>query len=265
MSLLDRLRTPKNNAGEMPFFDHLEELRWRILWSVLALFVCTGAAFYVVLRFDLLALLKRPLDPYIEGKKLIELSLTGPFFMTFKLALTLGFIAALPIIAYQVWAFLAPALTKRERRAIVPALYMGFVLFAFGVALGYVYVLPPTAKFMASFETSSMELNVTASYYYGFVIKLLVAFGAIFELPVVILILAQLGLVSSHFLSSKRRYAIAIMAVASALLTPGDALTATIFMMGPLIVLYEVSILLTKMVERSKLKAAAADAALESH
>jgi len=264
MSILDRLRRPKGGSAEMPFFDHLEELRWRILWSILALFVCTGASFYVALRWDLLAVLKRPLDPYIGGQQLIALSLSGPFFITFKLALTLGFILALPIITYQVWSFFAPALTKRERRAILPALYMGFVLFAGGVVLGYVYVLPPTAKFMASFETSSMKLAVTADLYFGFVIKLLVAFGAIFELPVVILILAQLGLASSKFLREKRRFAIAIMAVTSALLTPGDALTATVFMMGPLVVLYEVSILLTKMVERSKLKAAAADAALEN-
>jgi sec-independent protein translocase protein TatC len=250
-------------SGEMPFFDHLEELRWRIIWSVLALIVATGIGFWIAVRFDLLAVLKRPLDPYISGEQLLALSLTDPFFITFKLALTLGLVMATPIIAYQIWSFLAPALTKREKRAIVPALYMGVVLFGLGVTIGYVYVLPMTAKFLAGFQTDSMKLTVTAGLYFSFAIKLLMAFGLVFELPVVVLILASLGLVSSRFLREKRRFAIAGMAVTAALITPGDAITATVFMMGPLILLYELSILLTRMVERSRARQAAADAVAE--
>jgi hypothetical protein len=99
----------------MPFFDHLEELRWRIIWSLLALVVQARAGFFVLAtRLDLLGMLKRPLDPYIDGEQLIALSITDPFFITFKLALTLGFILAAPVIVYQVWLFLAPALTKRS-------------------------------------------------------------------------------------------------------------------------------------------------------
>jgi sec-independent protein translocase protein TatC len=257
-------RQSASPTGEMPFFDHLEELRWRIIWSLLALILATAGGFWVAVRFDLLGLLKRPLDPYIDSEQLLALSLTDPFFITFKLALTLGFIAATPIIAYQAWSFLAPALTKRERRAIVPALYMGALLFALGVVIGYLYVLPMTAKFLAGFQTESMKLTVTAGLYFSFVIKLLVAFGVVFELPVVVLILAVLGLVSSKFLAEKRRFAIAGMAVTAALITPGDAITATVFMMGPLILLYELSILLTRMVERSRAKQAAADALPEA-
>jgi sec-independent protein translocase protein TatC len=108
-----------------------------------------------------------------------------------------------------------------------------------------------------------MKLTVTAGLYFSFAIKLLMAFGLIFELPVVVLILASLGLVSSRFLREKRRFAIAGMAVTAALITPGDAITATVFMMGPLILLYELSILLTRMVERSRARQAAADAVAE--
>jgi hypothetical protein len=108
-----------------------------------------------------------------------------------------------------VWLFLAPALTRRERRAIVPALYMGVALFCVGVVVAYVYVLPLTAMFLAGFQTESLTLTMTGTLYFGFVIKLLVAFGLVFQLPVVILILATLGLVSSRFLASKRRYAVA--------------------------------------------------------
>lgn len=260
-SFLDKLRrTPAGANGEMPFFDHLEELRWRIVWSLAALVGGTALGFWIAVRFDLLALLKQPLNPYVAQTQLLALSVTDPFFITFKLALTLGFIMAAPIIIYQIWSFLSPALSKRERRTILPALYLGGILFWLGVAMAYVYALPMTLKFLAGFQTESMAMTLTAGLYFSFVIKLLVAFGVIFELPVVIMILAALGLVTSRFLREKRRFAVAIMGITSALITPGDAITATIFMMGPLLLLYELSILLTRVIERSRARAAAADA-----
>ena len=248
----------------MPFFDHLEELRWRIIWSLLALIIGTALGFLAAIQFDLLSVLKRPLDPWIGSVPLLALSPTAPFFLTFRLALTIGVVLGLPVITYQVWSFLAPALTRRERRAIVPALYLGAVLFAIGVAMAYLYVLPMTLKFLQGFQTPSLKLALTGDLYFGFVIKLLVAFGAIFELPVVILVLATLRLVTSKFLASKRRYAVAAMAVTAALITPGDAITATVFMMIPLTLLYEFSIVLAKLVERGRARDAAADALAEA-
>ncbi|HSJ25222.1 MAG TPA: twin-arginine translocase subunit TatC [Longimicrobiales bacterium] len=261
--LRNRFRRPDSPSAEMPFFDHLEELRWRIIYGLLALVVATGFGFWLALHFDLLGHLKRPLDPHIGGDQLIALSITDPFMITFKLALTLGFIFASPIIVYQVWAFLAPALTKREKRAIVPALYMGVVLFCAGVAMGYFYVLPLTAKFLAGFQTESLRMSLTGAAYFGFVIRLLLAFGLVFQLPVVILILATLGLASSKFLADKRRYAYAAMTIGAALITPGDV-TSTILMMGPLWFLYEVSIALTRLVERNRARREAEDAAEEA-
>lgn len=265
MSFLRNLRrSPRNPSGEMPFFDHLEELRWRIIWSLLALVLCTAVGFYLAMRFDIIGFLKRPVAPYLPNNQLLALAVTDPFFITFKLALSMGFIAAMPVIAYQVWAFLAPALTAREKRAIVPALYLGLVLFAAGVTIAYVYALPMSLKVLLSFQQDSLTTALTAGAYFSFVIGLLLAFGVIFELPVVVLILAAMGLVTSKFLSSKRRYAAAGMAVTSALITPGDAITATIFMMGPLLVLYELSILLAKLVERGRARDAAADTLAEA-
>jgi sec-independent protein translocase protein TatC len=260
--LQNRFRRPPTPSGEMPFFDHLEELRWRIIYSLVALVAATGFGFWLAMRLDLLAWLKKPLDPYIEGDQLIALSITDPFMITFKLALTLGFVLSAPVMVYQVWAFLAPALTRKERRAIIPALYMGVLLFSAGVAMAYFYVLPLAAQFLAGFQTDSLRLAITGSAYFGFVLRLLVAFGLVFQLPVVILILATLGLTSSRFLSAQRRYAYAIMTVGAALITPGDV-TSTILMMGPLWVLYEVSIGLTKLVERGRAREAAAAAAAE--
>ena len=254
-----RIPRPAGESGEMPFFDHLEELRWRIIWSVLALVLGTILGFVVSMQYDLLSVLKKPLDPYIDGRPLVTLKLTGAFMMTFKLALTIGFVLAIPVIVYQIWAFLAPALTKRERRLIVPALGMGVVLFVVGVLLGYFWVLPPTLKFLEQFQTPSMSFMLTADFYFSFVISLLVAMGAIFELPVVVMILASLRLVTAKFLSEKRRHAIGAMTVVAALITPGDAITAMLFMMVPLIVLYELGILLTKLIERGRRRAALAD------
>lgn len=253
----------KSASGEMPFLDHLEELRWRILWSLLALVVFSGIGFWLVLRFDLLQFLIEPARPYI-GDRLNYLSMTEPFMITLKLGILLGFLLAFPIITYQTWAFVSPALHKREKRVIVPALYMGLVLFAGGVALAYTYVLPATAKFLTGFQKGVLNPILTADRYVSDVTRILVAFGVVFELPVVVLILSSLGLVTSKFLASKRRYAIAGMTVAASLLTPGDTITVTVFMMAPLILLYEMSIGLARLMERRRAKAAIADAVAEA-
>ncbi len=249
------------HSEEMPFLDHLEELRWRIIWSLAALLLSTLAGFWLVTRFDVLGLLILPIQPFLNGTKLKYLNPTDPFFITLNLAITVGILLALPIIVYQLWAFIAPALKKEEKRSIVPALYMGLVLFLIGAAIAYWGAIPLTLRFMMSFQSSSLEQNIIVSEYMGFVVKIILAFGAVFELPVVVLILATLGLVTSGFLVKMRRYAIVVAAVAAALLTPGDAVSLTIFLMAPLMILYEFSILLAKMVERRRARVHAADMA----
>lgn len=257
-----KFRNPRNPAGEMPFLDHLEELRWRILWSLLALTVMGILSFFVVMEFDVIGLLKQPINPYLadNGGKLIFLGVTEPFFVSLKLAVGLGIVLASPVIFYQVWAFLAPALTDRERRAIVPALALGLILFLLGVGLAYFVALPFTLRFMLTFQAESLEPNITAGLYFSFVTKLLLGFGVMFEMPIVTTVMTALGVMSSKFLASKRRYAVAAMAILASMITPGDAITATVILMGPLLLLYEFSILLAKVVERGKVKAAQEEA-----
>lgn len=250
----------KSHGAEMPFLDHLEELRWRILWALLALIIATGLGLGLVWNLPIVELLKHPIDPYLPDGKLVFLAVTDAFFVKLKVALAMGFVLASPIVFYQVWAFFAPALTTRERRAIVPALYLGLILFFGGVALAYFVALPFTLQFMFSIETETMIPFITAGLYFGFVLKLLLGFGVLFEMPVVVLVLSAIGLVTSQFLRSKRRYAIAGLAVLSALITPGDAITATVVLMGPLILLYELSIVLAKLVERGRARGAAGEA-----
>lgn len=247
------------SPAEMPFLDHLEELRWRILWSLIALAVGTGIGFVVVTKFDVIGILKRPLDPLIDSAKLIALSPTTPFIISLKLALAFGAVLAFPIIVYQAWVFLSPALMPRERRAIVPSLYLGLVLFAGGVALGYFLVLPFTLKFMLSFQVDSIQPTITADAYFGYVTILLLAFGGIFELPVVVLLLSALGLVSSTFLRAQRRFAVAGGGILACLITPAD-LVSSLFMWVPLLLLYELSIGLARLVERGRARAEASEA-----
>src|SRR5690606_5509814 len=128
--------------GDMPFLDHLEELRWRILWSLIAIVLFSLIGFFLVIRFDVLGILEAPIEPFLDGSKLKYLNPTVPFFISLKLALAVGLLLASPIVGYQTWAFLAPALRPNEKRAILPTLTFGLVLFASGVAMAYYVALP---------------------------------------------------------------------------------------------------------------------------
>jgi sec-independent protein translocase protein TatC len=246
------------SAGEMPFLDHLEELRWRLLWSLLAITLFTIVGYFVVTRFAVLNLLIAPITPFLDGSRLKYLSPTEPFFITLKLALLVGVLLAAPIVVYQLWAFLSPALLQSEKRAIVPSLYFGLVLFMAGVAMAYFIALPVTLQFTMGFQTESLEQAIVIGEYLSVVTRLLLAFGIVFEMPVVILLLTFLGLVTPEFLAEKRRHAIALITVVSAVITPGDVITITLLMMVPLALLYELSITLSKVVVRRRSGAPAA-------
>lgn len=242
----------------MPFLDHLEELRWRILWSLLAIAIGTGIGFWLVVRYEVLELLVVPIrraydDPSL---RLIYLSPAAPFFVSLRLAIYSGLILSFPIVVYHIWAFLSPALEKREKRAIIPALYLGLVLFLAGVALCYFAALPVTLEFFRRFLSTSLEGQLEINESLGFIVKMLLAFGAVFELPIVILLLSVIGLVTPAFLRAKRRHAIVLITVLASFITPGDAITLTVMMMLPLILLYELGIFLSVMVYRGKRKRA---------
>lgn len=250
----------KHGTAEMPFLDHLEELRGRLIWCLLAVAVATGVAFVVVMKFDVLGLLVDPIEPFLDGTKLKYLSPTEPFFITLKLAVTCGLLLAFPIVAYHIWAFLSPALLPSERRVIVPSLYLGLVLFAVGVAMAYSLVLPMTLSFTMGFQTESLEQAIVISEYLSVVTRLLLSFGIVFELPIVVMVLSALGVVTPEFLASKRRHAIVAITILASVLTPGDVITVTLMMMVPLIVLYEFSIVLSRLVVRRRVAEAAAEA-----
>ena len=250
-------RKRPSGAEEMPFLDHLEELRWRILWSLLAVAVGAVIGWFLVTRFDVLGLLIEPMRPLLEDGKLAYLSPADPFIVTLKLTLTTGIILASPVVIYQVWIFLAPALLPEEKRAIVPALYFGLVLFLSGMALSYFVALPLMFQFFAQFQQQALEQNITIGPYMAVVVRTLLGFGLVFELPVVMLVLAVVGVVDTKLLRKGRRWAIVIITVVASFITPGDVVILTVFLMVPLLLLYELGIWLARVVERRREKRAA--------
>ena len=244
-------RRVSRSVDEMPFLEHLEELRWRILWSLLAVLVCTVAGYIVVSQFNVLGLLTAPLEPLLGGEKLKYLSPVDPFFLTLRLALIMGVIMAAPIVCYQFWNFVSPAMMPSEKRAIIPALYLGLFLFILGAAMAYFVVLPLALRFLMAFQVEALEPNLIAAAYLGFVVRLMLAFGLAFELPVVLAVLASLGLTSSKGLASVRRYALVASTIMASLITPGDVVS-TVLLMAPLLLLYEFSILLIRAMERRR-------------
>jgi sec-independent protein translocase protein TatC len=248
---------PRSDGAEMPFLDHLEELRWRVIWSLLAVIVGTLIGLVLVIQFNALQLIIRPIEPLLDGGKLHYLSPADPFFVTLKLAVIVGLLLSFPVVVQQFWVFLAPALSPKEKRAIITAIAAGLLLFVAGVALAYFVALPVTLKFFMGFQTETLQQNITIGHYGSLVIRILLVFGLVFELPVVLAMLGWLGLVSSRFLAEKRRIAIASFAIGASIITPGDTLTLTIFMMVPLMLLYELSIGVVALIERRRARALA--------
>lgn len=236
-------------AAEMPFLDHLEELRRRIIWALLALAICAVLGFFVVTELDVIGVLERPFQSVMPGQNLLFTSPTTPVVVTFKLAFVVGFILALPIIAFQAWSFFSPALYEHEKRLVIPAIGVGFLLFLAGIAMAYFFVLPLGLNFLLGFQAESLEPIITIDEYLKFATRLILAFGIIFEMPVVLVLLGLLGIVTPEGLRKYRRHAVVVLAISAALLTPADI--GTMFMLfTPMILLYEMSIWLVRIVVR---------------
>src|SRR5215213_8037883 len=226
--------------GEMPFLDHLEELRSRILRSLAAVVVGFAIGLWAVQHFQLVSVMKRPIAPYLTDGKLVVLSPTEPVMIVFKLGFLVGLVLASPIILWQLWAFLAPALYAREKRALVPALFVGLLLFLTGAALAYVFVVPQALKVLFSFQTEAIQPFITYDNYFAFVLQVVLALGLSFELPLVIIILAWLEVIGPTELARFRRYAVVAAFAEGALLSPGADVVSMVMMTIPLLLLYEV-------------------------
>jgi sec-independent protein translocase protein TatC len=254
-------------AGRMPLLDHLIELRNRLLWAVGAIIVAFIAAYQV--KESIYAFLVHPLAAIYAGepgRKMIFTALTEAFFTYLKVSFWAAICLAFPVLAIQIWKFVAPGLYKNEKRAFLPYLCATPALFIMGAALAYYVVIPMAFRFFLSFETPGGDGSLPivsepkVNEYLSLVMTLLFAFGVAFQLPVLLTLMAHAGLLTSAGLASKRRYAIVAMFAVAAVLTPPDVISQVCLAI-PLIILYEVSIYSCRMVERSRAKREAAEEA----
>ena len=223
----------------MPFLDHLEELRWRIIKSLAAVIVCAIGIY--TYSDHVLAWLAAPARGLPHPPRIIFLSPVGMFLTHVNIALVGGLIVALPVVFYQAWRFITPGLVQRERRFAPLVILVTVGCFVAGAAMAYWVVLPLALRFLVELGTVDVEPQWDIVRYIGFVLRLVVVFGLVFELPVLAYILAKLGLVEADMLRKGRRYALVGAVVVSALLTPPD-LISQLLMAGPLVALYEVGI-----------------------
>lgn len=245
-------------ASKAPLLDHLVELRRRMMWSVAALLAAFVVCFYFAQPiFNFLA------APLVDawgvegGRRMIYTALHEQFFTQIKVAFFAAFCFAFPVIAGQLYAFIAPGLYKHEKSAFIPFLIATPILFVMGGAFVYYIVLPVAWDFFLGFEQAgaadapAIELEAKVSEYLSLIMRLIFAFGISFELPVVITLLARAGMATKEGLKKKRRYAIVLAFVAAAVLTPPDPLSQ-IGLAIPIILLYEVSIVCAGLVEKKR-------------
>jgi sec-independent protein translocase protein TatC len=221
--------------------EHLDELRTRIIVSVAVLVVACGLCFWQ--NHLLLDIANKPLP----GDQVpITFGITEPFFTTLKVSLYAGILLALPVLLYQAYAFVLPALTPGEKRVVLPFVLMVPFLFIAGVVFAYYVVVPAATKFLLNFNQGEFNIQVRASEYYGFFITTLIAIGLVFQVPIAILSATRLGIVTPKQLSKNRRYAYLVIAIVAMLLPGTDPVTMLIEMV-PLLILYEISIVLARL------------------
>jgi sec-independent protein translocase protein TatC len=249
---------------EMPFLDHLEELRWRLFKCAVAIAIGVGVSFVLLFtkQIDIVGLLARPVQPYLKQ----PLMVTGPgdlFDIVMDASITIGLVVASPVIVWQIWGFLSPALYGHEKKVVIPALMGAAFLFLTGMSLAFLFVLPVTLQFFMSFDTESVQSMITVDKYFGLVFSLCMAFGATFELPIVILLLTALGIIRPAMLVKFRRHAFIGCIVGAAIITPGSDPTSLFLLTVPLYLLYETSIWLSKIVFKRREKRMAHQETLE--
>jgi sec-independent protein translocase protein TatC len=236
---------------QMTFVDHIRDLRDCLRNAVLAVIVGMGLAWaFTEQVFDFI---RKPIQPYLPQGGLVFTAPLDKFMAHIKIALVVGVIVSCPFWLYQVWRFISPALYKKEKRLATGFVFAGTVQFLLGASFCYFVVFPGAFQFLMAFGGDTDKPMITISQYLDFFTQMILVFGLTFEVPVVISFLGLIGLVSSRFLKEKRRYAIVINSIVAAVAAPPDVYSMFMLLI-PLILMYEVSILVIAMFEKRKIE-----------
>jgi len=256
---------PEEEGAQMTFFEHLVELRKRIINSLIAIAIGAFVGVYVakyVITYVMQPMLRALVDAHLDPK-LVYTHPAGGFNLIITLVIYIGVVLSAPIVLYQIWLFVAPALYKHERSAVTGFLFSTVFLFLAGIAFGYFVTLPYILKFLVTFQVVSLPgvvPMITITEYFDLTLMVLLGLGLVFELPVLVFFLSLFGIVTPKFLWKNIRYAILVIAIVAAIITPTpDAMTMLIFM-APMIGLYFIGIAVSAAVTRKRERRLAATA-----
>lgn len=227
---------------KMSLVDHLQELRKRLITAIIA--VVVGSTICYFYAAELVHFITAP------AGKLYYMSPGEAFFSYLRVSFFAGFLLALPVVLYQVWAFVVPALSNKERLASFILVPTSVALFLIGLAFSYIWVLPAGIKFFMGFSTEDLQPMLSLGQYLSFVISFLLPFGFIFELPLLIVVLAKFGIIGSEFLTSKRKHVLVLSFVVGAIISPTPDVFSQTMIAVPVIVMYEMSRLIVKYILR---------------
>ena len=237
-----------DDDGKMPFMEHLGELRTRIMRSLIALLIGLAIAFpFSQTVVDWLA---RPIQK--SGNTLVFLAVTEAFWVQMKVALFLGLFIAAPAILWQVWRFVEPGLHRHEKKYAMPFVIIGSLLFIGGGAFSLLVVTPNAIAFLLSYARPGLQPMISIGNYVDFLVKFTLAFGAVFEVPLAMTLVARMGLVSPRAFAKNRKYAILGAFIAGAILTPTPDMVNQSLMAGPIILLYEIGIVAARIFGRAR-------------
>ena len=232
---------------EMTFLDHLEELRWRIIYSAAGILIGTIVA-WIFIDFFIENILLVPAKQ--SGLKLQNLKPFGQLFIYFQVAIIIGLIISFPNVVYQLWSFISPALRQKEKKMIKWIVLFTTFCFLCGVAFAYFVMIPITLKFAAQFGSATIENNFAVDEYLSIIMSVILGAGLVFELPMLSFFLSKIGILNPGIMRKYRRHSIVVIMILSAVLTPGTDPVSQTLLAIPLLILYEISILVSKLSQK---------------
>ena len=239
----------KHETTQMSFLEHLEELRWRLIKSIIA--VLLGGMISFLFIEEILQFLISPIKDLSNPPDLQVLKVQGMFMIKWGVSLLGGVVLSIPVLTYQLAKFIGPGLHNNEKKVMFPLVFFSYFAFLIGIVFAFVVLIPYSLNFFTSMGMEEVKNNFSINYYFSFITMLLLGSGIIFELPIIVFILSSMGILTPAFMRHYRRHSLVFILVLSAFITPPDPISL-IFMSIPLAILYEISIGVSWMVKRGK-------------